>query len=151
MAGVKAITILAGLLLLAGVSLITQRLELLSGLLALLIIFQPEIRRALIRLGHSRLFQGFLQAGPGERNQAIENVTKAAESLAAKRIGALMVIERTTSLSHYAELGVPLDGLISADLLGSLFLPYSPLQGESVPGPSFFESVIRRWWVKEKA
>lgn len=236
MAGVKAVTILVGLLLVAGVSLVAQRVELLSGLLALLIIFQPEIRRALIRLGHSRLFQGFFQAGLGERNQAIEDVIKAAESLAAKRIGALMVIERTTSLSHYAELGVPLDGLISADLLGSLFLPYSPLHdgaviiqgdrvqaagcflplsrnvepgrklgtrhraalgiseetdavalvvseetgrtslavaghlenpgdrdallrrlaqlvagGESAPGPSFFEGVIRRWWVKEKA
>jgi len=59
-------------------------------------------------------------------------VVKAAESLAAKRIGGLMVLERSTGLRNYAELGVPLDALVSADLLESLFLPYSPLHDGAV-------------------
>jgi len=62
----------------------------------------------------------------------VEDVVKTAESLAAKRIGALIVIERATGLRHYAELGVPLDALLSADLLNSLFLPYSPLHDGAV-------------------
>jgi diadenylate cyclase len=54
-------------------------------------------------------------------------VIKAADALASKRIGALIVLERSTGLRNYAELGVPLDAVVSADLLVSLFLPYSPL------------------------
>jgi len=59
-------------------------------------------------------------------------VVKAADALAAKRIGALVVLERSTGLRNYAELGVPLDALVSADLLVSLFLPYSPLHDGAV-------------------
>lgn len=141
--GTRAIPMLLALLVLAGVSLASSRLELFSlswllgnfwasWMLVLIILFQPEIRRALSQLGHSRLFQAFLGASLEERSHVIEDVVKAAESLAAKRIGALMVIERTMSLRQYAELGVPLDALISADLLGSLFLPYSPLHDGAV-------------------
>jgi diadenylate cyclase len=53
-------------------------------------------------------------------------------SLADRRIGALIVIERDTGLRQYAELGVALDALVSADLLTSLFLPYSPLHDGAV-------------------
>jgi diadenylate cyclase len=59
-------------------------------------------------------------------------VVEAAESLAAKRMGALIVLERSTGLRNYAELGVPLDALVSADLLVSVFLPYSPLHDGAV-------------------
>ena len=54
-------------------------------------------------------------------------IASVAGSLADRRIGALMVIERGTGLRQYAELGVALDALVSADLLTSIFLPYSPL------------------------
>lgn len=136
--GTRAVQMLLGLLLLAGISLAAHRLELFTlswilenfwsaWVLVLIILFQPELRRALTQLGHSRLFRGVLGASLEERSHVVEDVVKAAESLAAKRIGALIVIERTTGLRHYAELGVPLDAVISADLLNSLFLPYSPL------------------------
>jgi diadenylate cyclase len=95
--------------------------------LALIVLFQPELRRALTRLGESRLFQGMTLGAREERSHLIDEVIKAADALASKRIGALIVLERSTGLRHYAELGVPLDAVVSADLLVSLFLPYSPL------------------------
>lgn len=141
--GTRAVQMLLGLLLLAGVSLAAHRFELFTlswilenfwsaWVLVLIILFQPELRRALTQLGHSRLFRGVLGAGLEEWSHVVEDVVKAAESLAAKRIGALMVIERTAGLRHYAELGVALDAVISADLLNSLFLPYSPLHDGAV-------------------
>jgi diadenylate cyclase len=97
--------------------------------LALIVLFQPELRRALTRLGEHRL----LQSGAREhRTHLIDDVIKAADALASKRIGALLVLERSTGLRNYAELGVPLDALVSADLLVSLFLPYSPLHDGAV-------------------
>lgn len=95
--------------------------------LALIVLFQPELRRALTQLGQSRIFQGMALGAREERSHLIDDVIKAADALASKRIGALIVLERTTGLRNYAELGVPLDAVVSADLLVSLFLPYSPL------------------------
>src|SRR5437899_5437437 len=100
--------------------------------LALIVLFQPELRRALTRLGESRLFQGMSLGAREERSHLIDEVIKAADSLASKRIGALIVLERSTGLRNYAELGVPLDAVVSADLLVSLFLPYSPLHDGAV-------------------
>ncbi|MGH7398030.1 MAG: diadenylate cyclase CdaA [Candidatus Rokuibacteriota bacterium] len=95
--------------------------------LALIVLFQPELRRALSRLGESRLLQGITLGAREERGHLIDDVIKAGDALASKRIGALIVLERSTGLRNYAELGVPLDAMVSADLLVSLFLPYSPL------------------------
>jgi diadenylate cyclase len=100
--------------------------------LALIVLFQPELRRALAQLGQSRLLQGMTKVAREERSHLMDDVVKAADALAAKRIGALVVLERTTGLRNYAELGVPLDALVSADLLVSLFLPYSPLHDGAV-------------------
>ncbi len=100
--------------------------------LALIVLFQPELRRALAQLGQSRLLQGMTTAAREEQSHLMDDVVKAADALAAKRIGALVVLERTTGLRNYAELGVPLDALVSADLLVSLFLPYSPLHDGAV-------------------
>jgi diadenylate cyclase len=95
--------------------------------LALIVLFQPELRRALTQLGQSRFFQGVALVAREQQSHLLDDVVKAADALAAKRIGALLVLERSTGLRNYAELGVPLDALVSADLLVSLFLPYSPL------------------------
>ena len=100
--------------------------------LVLIVLFQPELRRALTRLGESRLFQGMSLGAREERTHLIDEVIKAADALASKRIGALIVLERSTGLRNYAELGVPLDAVVSADLLVSLFLPYSPLHDGAV-------------------
>ena len=134
----RAIQMLLGLAGLMLASFVARRFELFSTtwlldnfwsfwVLALVVLFQPELRRALSRLGESRLFQGIALSGREERVHLIDDVIKAGDALASKRIGALIVLERNTGLRNYAELGVPLDAVVSADLLVSLFLPYSPL------------------------
>ncbi len=136
--GTLAVQMLVGLGLLAGASFLSRRLELFSTswildnfwsfwVLALVILFQPELRRALAQAGHSRVVEGFFGPGARERGHVVDEIVKAVESLAARRIGAIIVLERATGLRHYAELGVALDAVVSADLLGSIFLPYSPL------------------------
>jgi len=134
----RAIQMLLGLAGLMVASYLARQLELFSTswlldnfwsfwVLALIVLFQPELRRGLTRLGESRFFQGMALGAREERTHLIDDVIKAADGLASKRIGALIVLERSTGLRNYAELGVPLDAVVSADLLVSLFLPYSPL------------------------
>jgi diadenylate cyclase len=100
--------------------------------LVLIVLFQPELRRTLARAGRSRVLQQIFGEGGPQRRQVIEEVARAAESLAAKRVGALIVLERTSGLRHYAELGVRVDATVSAELLGSIFLPTSPLHDGAV-------------------
>jgi len=95
--------------------------------IALVVLFQPELRRTLAWVGQGRALQRVFGASRAERAQVVGDITGAAETLAARRIGALIVLERTTGLRQYAELGVPLDAIVSADLLASLFVPSSPL------------------------
>ncbi len=100
--------------------------------LALIVLFQPELRRTLAQAGRSRLLQRvFGEVGP-ERRHVIQEVVRAAESLGAKRIGALIVLERQSGLRHYAELGMRVDAAVSAELLGSIFLPAAPLHDGAV-------------------
>jgi diadenylate cyclase len=141
--GTRAVQMLAGLGGLMIASFLARRLDLFSTswilenfwsvwVLALVVLFQPEFRRALAQIGQNPLVQSLLGARREQQGHVIDDVVKAAESLAAKRMGALIVLERSTGLRNYAELGVPLDALVSADLLVSLFLPYSPLHDGAV-------------------
>jgi len=93
-------------------------------LIALPIIFQPELRRALERLGRT----GARAFGASASSQeTIEAVNAAAIDMAKKRIGALIVVERETGLQDYIETGIPVDALASPDLIESIFYPNSPL------------------------
>jgi diadenylate cyclase len=141
--GTRAVQMLVGLACLVAGSLIARRLELYSTqwildnfwsfwVIALVVLFQPELRRALARIGEGRLLAGVFAASRVERAHVIDEVVDAVESLTARRIGALIVIERSAGLRQYAELGVPVDALVSADLLVSVFLPYSPLHDGAV-------------------
>src|SRR6185503_3815796 len=131
--GTRAVQMLAGLGGLMIASFLARRLDLFSTswilenfwsvwVLALVVLFQPEFRRALAQIGQSPLLQALLGARGEQQGHVIDDVVKAAESLAAKRMGALIVLERSTGLRNYAELGVPLDALVSADLLVSVFI-----------------------------
>src|SRR6266446_5983485 len=93
----------------------------------LVVLFQPELRRALTSIGHAAVLRTLFGGGGVETVRVVDEIASVAGSLAERRIGALIVIERGTGLRQYAELGVALDALVSADLLTSLFLPYSPL------------------------
>jgi diadenylate cyclase len=95
--------------------------------LALIVLFQPELRRTLAQAGRSRLLQRVVGQGSAERRQLIQEIARAVDVLSAKRIGALIAVERQVGLRAYAELGVPMEAVVSAELLGSLFQPGSPL------------------------
>jgi diadenylate cyclase len=92
--------------------------------LAVVILFQPEIRRTLARVGERRLFRSLSTV---EGSKFIEETVKAAVSMANKRIGALIVLERDTDLSTIVEMGTELDAKVTKEILVSIFLPYSPI------------------------
>jgi len=92
--------------------------------LAVVILFQPEIRRTLARVGERHLFRSLSSI---ESSKFIEETVKAAVSMANKRIGALIVLERDTDLSTIVEMGTELDAKVTKEILVSIFLPYSPI------------------------
>jgi diadenylate cyclase len=92
--------------------------------LALVILFQPEIRRTLARVGERHLFRSLSEV---EGSKFIEETVKAAVNMANKRIGALIVLERDTDLSTIVEMGTELDAKVTKEILVSIFLPYSPI------------------------
>jgi diadenylate cyclase len=96
--------------------------------LIIIVLFQNDIRRALARMGGG-LFPAVTRS---EETQMLEEVVRAAQSLSQKRVGALVVIERETSLDDLVEAGLLLDAAVTKELLISIFLPYSPLHDGAV-------------------
>jgi len=117
---------LSDLLELATVSFLLDNF-LSSGLLILIVIFQADIRRALTRVGRGLFTQARMQEA-----HTIEEIVRACQALAQRRVGALVAIEREVQVDEFVELGTPLDAELSRDLLISLFLPYSPLHDGAV-------------------
>ncbi|EKU45710.1 diadenylate cyclase CdaA [Staphylococcus massiliensis] len=97
------------------------------GFLAVIVIFQPEIRRALEQLGRGSLFKRYTQTNSKEENQLVDHVTKAIQYMAKRRIGALIVFEKETGLQDYVETGIPMNSDISQELLTNVFIPNTPL------------------------
>ena len=94
------------------------------GIIAALVVFQPELRSALTRLGQNRLFRVFTRL---ERNEVAEEISEAAEELSRNRTGAIIAIEREVGLGEYLESGTPLQARVSDALLLNIFTPYSLL------------------------
>jgi diadenylate cyclase len=141
--GTRAVQMLIGLGVLVAASLAARTLELHSlgwlldalwsfWVVVLVILFQPELRRALAWIGHGEGLRSLIGGAGADSTRVVDEIASVTGSLADRRIGALIVIERGTGLRQYAELGVALDALVSADLLTSLFLPYSPLHDGAV-------------------
>ncbi|HEV2109019.1 MAG TPA: diadenylate cyclase CdaA [Thermomicrobiales bacterium] len=145
--GTRATQLLRGILILiAGVFFLASvlRLTTLNWILvktwpalivAIPIIFQPELRRALEQIGHTPLwlrtpFPGNADVTVLERT--VEEIVRAAAQLARQRFGALIVIERETGLQDVADRGVPIDAAISRQLLINVFFPNSPLHDAAV-------------------
>jgi diadenylate cyclase len=101
---------------------------LITVLLALVILFQPEIRRGLIKLGRSR----FWQKGTPTRHAIADPLADAAEALSRDGIGALIAIQREVDLAAYIETGERIDGALSAPLIRTLFAPKCPLHDGAV-------------------
>ncbi len=97
--------------------------------LALIILFQPEIRKALVQMGQNPLTK---RLTPMEESKYIEEIIRASVSMASKKIGAIIVIERNTELKDLVEMGIQLDARITKELLTSIFLPYSPIHDGAV-------------------
>src|SRR6266498_2687034 len=97
---------------------------------AAIVLFQPDIRRALAHLGRGPFFRYF--AKPESAEESIEELVVAAGMLASQRIGAIIAIERQIGLRNYIEGGIPLEAQLTYDLLLSIFQPSSPLHDGAV-------------------
>lgn len=97
------------------------------GLVALVVIFQPELRRGLEYLGRSKLSRVFSQVDKEEAKHIIGEFVRAIESMSSTRTGALIVIERETQLNEIIETGTVIDAEISEQLIGNIFYEGSPL------------------------
>ena len=100
-------------------------------IIMLIVVFQNELRRLLERLGSSRFFSGD-STGTRNTTQVIKQLLRAVQLLSKKKIGALIVIEMTTTLYPYSQTGIPTDAVVSAELLVTLFWPNSPTHDGAV-------------------
>ena len=136
----RAFRILTGLLILIAMYLLAwaARLDIFLyvietvfgyGAIAVLIIFQPELRSGLARLGRNRLVH---ELDDLEENELVDEIADAVERLSRASIGAIIVVERGVSLEEYAETGTALEARVGADLLVSIFSPYGPLHDGAV-------------------
>jgi uncharacterized protein (TIGR00159 family) len=137
--GTRAVQILVGVIVLIALSLASQFFQLAttrwiletfmgSAVLIIVVLFQHDIRRALARVGRFGLFLSPEQ----EESAMVEEVVRAAQALANRRIGALIVLERESILSDQIEHGTRIDAELSSDLLLAVFQTQSPLHDGAV-------------------
>ena len=140
---VKMVLLLKGVLIVTVVKILSDTLNLTTiglfleyvvmwGPLALIIIFQPEIRTALEHLGRKQLLGRHKILTLDEREKLVYEVMSAVDYLRKSRIGALIVIERDISLNEYIERSKPIYADISSELLISIFFPRNPLHDGGV-------------------
>jgi diadenylate cyclase len=97
--------------------------------LAIIILFQPEIRRALAQMGEAQFFPTLTSA---EELKSLEEIVRTSVALANRKIGGIIAIERDTSLKDFIEIGTPLDAKVSKEVLLSIFHPTSPIHDGAV-------------------
>ena len=97
------------------------------GLLALIVIFQPELRRGLEHIGRSKITNVVGDMDKEDAKHMISEIVEAVESMSASRTGALMVFERETSLNDIIETGTVIDAAISTEMIGNVFYEGAPL------------------------
>jgi diadenylate cyclase len=155
--GTHAVQMATGIALLVALFYISRgaQLETLNWLIrnvvgyvvfAAIVLMQADIRRALVHIGRAPLFRVFRHLDrPMSDDDTVQELVVAATTLAARRTGALIVIERSIGLRNYIESGIPLDAQLTYDLLVSIFQPTSPLhdgavilQGERVAAAACF-------------
>ena len=101
------------------------------GVIAAIVIFQPEIRRGLEHLGRSSFFK--TSKNEKRRDEVlVQALDKAVQYMAKRKIGALITFERTTGLEEYIETGIPLDADVTGELLINIFIPNTPLHDGAV-------------------
>ncbi|MFC0213746.1 diadenylate cyclase CdaA [Paenibacillus chartarius] len=141
--GTRAIQLLKGIIVVVGAWVLSTLFELKTlqwmmsqmftfGVVGLIIIFQPELRRALEQLGRGKLFSRGFSEEDQAINERIDEVAKAVSHLAKRKIGALIVFEKETGLTDYIESGTPMESRISSELLINIFIPNTPLHDGAV-------------------
>lgn len=101
------------------------------GVVAIFIVFQPELRKVLEALGRRSSLRSSLYTGQ-EESEVVEELVDAVASLARQKIGALIIIQRQTGLNEIIETGTRIDGLVSSGLLINIFIPNTPLHDGAV-------------------
>ena len=138
--GTRSAQMYVGLLVIVLVGLIAREFDLIAirwivdslktvWLIAFVILFQPELRHALALFGRTRYFRSFLR---GDHYGVLGEVVRGVETLAERRHGALIALERNTGLRNFVETGTRIDAKTSAELLVTLFSPGSPLHDVAV-------------------
>ncbi|MDQ0270658.1 diadenylate cyclase CdaA [Cytobacillus purgationiresistens] len=141
--GTKAVQLVKGIFVILIVKVISDQLHLqtlgwmmeqvlLWGFLAVIIIFQPELRRALEQLGRGKFFARSGHQEELDQEKLIESIVKSVDYMAKRRIGALISIERETGMGDYIETGIPLQSKISSELMINIFIPNTPLHDGAV-------------------
>ncbi|MGG3451071.1 MULTISPECIES: diadenylate cyclase CdaA [Bacillaceae] len=141
--GTKAVQLLKGIFViiivravsgLFGLSTLSWIMEqaLTWGFLAVIIIFQPEVRRALEQLGRGRIFSRSAIQEDEEQRKIIEALLKSVRYMSKRRIGALISIEKETGMNDYIETGIPMQSVITSELLINIFIPNTPLHDGAV-------------------
>lgn len=102
------------------------------GFLAIIIIFQPELRRALEQLGRGRFFSRSTMHEDEEQIKRVETIVEAVSYMAKRRIGALISIERETGMTDYIETGISMNSVLSSELMINIFIPNTPLHDGAV-------------------
>ena len=141
--GTKAVQLLKGIFVIIIIRIITVYFGLTTlgwmtkqvinyGFLAIIIIFQPELRRALEQLGRGKLFARSNLQEEEEQARLVSAMSKSVSYMAKRRIGALISIERETGLNDYIETGIPMYSEISSELIINIFIPNTPLHDGAV-------------------
>ncbi|WP_407271799.1 diadenylate cyclase CdaA [Radiobacillus sp. PE A8.2] len=141
--GTKAIQLLKGIFVVLGIWFLSILFDLrtvqwimqqaiLYGFLVIIILFQPELRRALEQLGRGSFFTRNAKSEEERINVSIEAIVKSCNYMAKRRIGALITIERETAMGDYIETGIPVRGQLTSELLTNIFIPNTPLHDGAV-------------------
>ena len=136
----RAMQILLGLFVLGGIYLGAQLfgLDLIRylletvfqyGVILALVVFQPELRSALARIGQSRMVRIFTTL---QESQVADEIADAVERLSRSKIGAIIAVEQEVGLDEYADTGSPVEARVSADMITTIFTPYSPLHDGAI-------------------
>jgi diadenylate cyclase len=136
----RALQIVLGVVLLASLYGVARLLDLILirtlleaafqyGAIAALVVFQPELRAALARLGQSRMIRAFHRL---EGTRVADEIVEATERLARAGYGAIIAVEQDVGLGEYAETGSVVEARVSAEMLTTIFTPYSPLHDGAV-------------------
>ncbi|SES31534.1 diadenylate cyclase CdaA [Psychrobacillus sp. OK032] len=142
--GTKAVQLLKGIFVIIAARVVTDFLGMDTlgwllenvisiGFFAIIVIFQPEIRRALEQIGRGKLFaRSSTMQEEEEKNRLIEAMKKSVSYMAKRRIGALISIERETGLNEYIETGIQLNAHLTSELMINIFIPNTPLHDGAV-------------------